>query len=289
MHIDLLQIPTRDGVRLDGMLSEPAAAGGSLPIDVALCIHGTGGNFYSSTLFDSLANRLLERGVAVLRINTRGHDGISTAATAQGGRRLGAAYETVSDCLHDLTAWLDLLFARGLRRVALIGHSLGAVKALYLLAHEAHDSAARCVALSPPRLSYSVFEASPQREEFLATFAAAEANVREGRAAALLDVQFPLPYVVSAAGYMEKYGPDERYDVMRLVPRVGVPLLVTFGSIEIETNVAFRGVPEALAGLGRAEELQRVEIIPRGDHFYSAVRDELATRVIGWLTHGTRE
>ena len=81
---------------------------------VAGCVlvHGTGSNFYGSTLFDPLAERLLPLGVGVLRVNTRGHDLMSTAATARGGRRCGAAYEVVDDCRHDLAAWIGWLAER---------------------------------------------------------------------------------------------------------------------------------------------------------------------------------
>src|SRR5688500_5678597 len=101
MHVDLVQTTTRDGVRLDGTFqasTRPAA----FPVDAFCLVHGTGGNFYSSTLFDALADRLVELGAGILRVNTRGHDGVSTAVTARGGRRLGAAYEVLDECRHDL-------------------------------------------------------------------------------------------------------------------------------------------------------------------------------------------
>src|SRR5947209_11384274 len=81
MLCDLVQTTTRDGVRLDGVYQAPAARA-SLPVDAFVLVHGTGGNFYSSTLLDALAAMLLDQGVGALRVNTRGHDLISTAATA---------------------------------------------------------------------------------------------------------------------------------------------------------------------------------------------------------------
>src|SRR5438093_261562 len=130
--VELVQTTTRDGVRLDGALQLPW--GHSQPVlgcDAFCLVHGTGGNFYSSTLFDSVAEMLRGLGCAVLRVNTRGHDGISTAVTDRGGRRLGAAYEIVDECRHDLAAWTEWLQARGGAgsgaRVGLVGHSLGAV------------------------------------------------------------------------------------------------------------------------------------------------------------------
>src|SRR5437764_529041 len=118
MLVDLVQATTRDGVRLDGMFQ--AAAAGVAPavaVDGFCLVHGTGGNFYSSTLFDAIGARLLQLGGAVLRVNTRGHDGISTAGTARGGQRLGAAYETFDDCRHDIVAWVEWLRQRAGPRV----------------------------------------------------------------------------------------------------------------------------------------------------------------------------
>src|SRR5437879_2203100 len=110
MLVDLVQTTTRDGVRLDGAYRTPPRPGpGPPPVDGVCFVHGTGGCFYTSTLFDQFADRFLELGCAVLRVNTRGHDIISTAATPRGGVRAGAAYEVVDECRHDLAAWVDWL------------------------------------------------------------------------------------------------------------------------------------------------------------------------------------
>ncbi len=283
MQVELVQATTRDGVRLDGMLQTPAAAGAKFawPVDGVCCVHGTGGNFYSSTLFDALGERCLQQSCTVLRVNTRGHDGISNAVTAKGGRRLGAAYEVVDDCRHDLTAWIDLLKSRVGPRVGLIGHSLGAVKCLYALAPKAALEAACVIAISPPRLSYSWFCGNPEREKFLATYHEADALVQAGRPAALLEVQLPLPMVITAAGYAEKYGPDERYNYLKFLSGVHCPALITLGEIEIANNMAFRSAPQAIAELGRNNVI--VATLARADHFYSAARTELLDRIDQWI------
>jgi dienelactone hydrolase len=285
VQVDLVQVTTRDGVRLDGAW-QAAAGAPALALDAVCFFHGTGGNFYSSTLFDAFAGRLLALGVGVLRVNTRGHDGLSTAQTAQGGRRLGAAYEVVDDCRHDVAAWLGWLRQRAGPRVGLLGHSLGAVKCLYALAHEPELPAACVIALSPPRLSYSWFAAAPEGDEFLSTYRAAQGHVAAGRPDALLDVPFPLPLVVTAAGYVEKYGPDERYNYLRFVGRVPCPALVTLGSVEAANSSAFRGGAEALEGLALPADRLRVERVPAADHFYGGVRQDVIARVEAWLRSG---
>src|ERR1051326_2716875 len=99
MTIDLVQIRTADGLRLDGSLARPSSlASEPLSVDSVLAIHGTGSNFYSGHLFDNLAPKLAAAGLPVLRVNTRGHDVISTAATMEGPRRLGSSLECVDEC-----------------------------------------------------------------------------------------------------------------------------------------------------------------------------------------------
>jgi alpha/beta superfamily hydrolase len=278
---DLMHVTTRDGVRLDGMFQQSADAAG--PVDAACLVHGTGGNFYSSSLFDVLAARLLDMGCAVLRVNTRGHDLMSTAVTAKGGKRLGAAYEVVDDCRHDLAAWVEWLAGRGHGRIALIGHSLGAVKCLYTVANDTELPVTAVAALSPPRLSYSWFCESAKRDTFLDIYRRAEAEATAGRPEALLEVSFPLPFVITAAGYLEKYGPDERYNFLKFIAAVPCPVLLTLGGIEVENSAAFQGTAEALGQVFPKPKRLTVEVIPGGDHFYSGVRQELGEEMEGWL------
>ena len=282
MLVNLVQTTTTDGIRLDGVFQAPAkphAAG--LDVDGWCLVHGTGGNFYSSTLLEACAERLLDLGCSVLRINTRGHDGISTAATSgRGGVRLGAAYEVVDDGRRDLAAWVDWLRQRAGARLGLMGHSLGAVKCLYALAQQP-DLATRVVALSPPRLSYAWFCSSPESTQFLEHYHQAERLVQDGQPHALLEVRLPLPFVITAAGYVEKYGPEERYNYLRFLSAVRCPMLVTLGSVEVQNNMAFRGAAEALAEV-RHEQLA-VDIIAGADHFYSGTRTELLARFEAWL------
>lgn len=276
MLVDLVQVVTRDGVRLDGIYrAADRARVTQLPCDVFCLVHGTGGNFYSSTLFDAIEERLLSLGLGVLRVNTRGHDGISNASTSRGGLRLGAAYEVVDDCRHDLAAWLDWMSERAGPRVGLIGHSLGAVKAIYAAAQDATFPAACIIAVSPPRLSYSWFCSSPECEEFLANYAKADQLVTAGQPTALLEVTLPLPFVITAAGYIEKYGPDERYNYLNLLPSVRCPTFVTLGVIEVANNMAFRNSPAELAKICQRRTNISQTLIPDADHFYSKAREPL--------------
>lgn len=288
--IELVEATTSDGVRLHGAhyLSD-AAATPATGLDAVLLLHGAGGNFYSSTLFASLLPTLTQLGLAALVVNTRGHDAVSTASTPRGPRLLGAAFEIVDDCRHDVAAWVGWLEQRGYRRLAVAGHSLGAVKAIYSLAHDAPPAVRCLVAMSPPRLSHSHFAGSPEAAQFLSEYADAERLVAGGKGDTLISVRFPIPYLVSAAGYVDKYGPAERYNILRYVPRVACEMFFTFGTIELRRGLAFHGLPDELNGLAAKGAKVNVAVVGGADHFYTSARSELSGQISSWLRRSTTE
>ncbi len=323
MLIDLVRFQTADGIRLDGALRVPPAGTASqLPVDALLLVHGTGANFYASSLLEAVAEHFVARGVAALLVNTRGRDILYTAGTSAGPRRLGAACERVDDCRLDIAAWLGWLAERGYRRVGLVGHSLGAIKGVYAMAQPdatggwhaqnmdvmgvegqlphapprpsppCSERATQAVqvtclcAISPARLSYDYLCGSPAAEEFRATLERARQLIDAGQGETLMEVQFPIPYVVTAAGYLDKYGPGERFNVLTYVGRLRLPTLFTFGSSEVQAHVAFRGLPEAIEAAAEAapNPLVQVAVVAGADHVYSGVRSELTARIERWLT-----
>lgn len=289
MQVELVRVQTPDGVRLDGGLvpagvqSPSSSPASSLPLDALLLLHGTGSNFYGSSLLVEVAREASSVwGLNVLLANTRGHDIVYAAATADGRRLLGAAYEAMDDCRHDIAAWIDLLAERGMGRIALAGHSLGALKTIYSQAVEPRAEVKCVICLSPPRLAYSLFKESPRSSGFLEELARAQQLVDKGRGDALMEVRFPIPYVVTAASYVDKYGPGEHYDLLKFVARVPQPLLFTYGSSELG-GMAFRGVPEQVEAVGQAGGNVQVAVVAGADHNYSGTRGELLVRVSRWL------
>jgi len=285
LNAELIHVTTSDGLRLDGALHAKAAHDQppELGIDAFLLLHGTGGNFYGSSLFASFIPRCLEWGAAALAVNTRGHDLAYAASTTAGRRMFGAAYEVVDQCRFDLAAWIALLTKRGYGRIAVVGHSLGAVKAVYSLAQESPPAVAALIAISPPRLSHGHFLKSQDAVLFQQELAAAEVHVGEGLADTLMSVGFPLPYLVTAAGYVDKYGPAERYNLLKYVDQLEVPSLFTFGTIELRQNPAFAGLPERLEQYARRGARLQIAVITGADHFYTGVHSELLGRIEFWL------
>jgi pimeloyl-ACP methyl ester carboxylesterase len=243
---ELVRVETADGVVLDGALWRPRMAG-ELPVDAFLLVHGTGSNFYAPGVLETYAGQAVAGGTPVLRINTRGHDGICSNPARTGSFKGGAACERISDCVLDVPAWVNWLVGQGFARIVLVGHSMGGVKAIYSQAYAPHPAVRAIVGISPPRLSRERLLNGPCGETFAAEFTRASKLVADGQGEALLAVTQPLRFVVTAAGYVEKYGPQDRYDYVPLLRQLNCPTLILIGSESIRTTAAFHGLPEAIA------------------------------------------
>jgi pimeloyl-ACP methyl ester carboxylesterase len=284
MIVDLVSVTTRDGIRLDGTWRKPPLAHVSqLGVDVVFFHHGAAGNFYGAGMFEQYSDALLERGCAVLRVNNRGHDPVSRAVVGQGTKRLGAAYEYLDECRHDWEGWMDFAQAAGYQRIGLWGHSLGATKSIYYMATQG-DQRVRCVvAGSPPRFSYSAFAALEEGEAFKSIASQAQRYLDRGHPETLIDVIYPIPLLVTAEVFIQKYGLEETYDILKHIPNVQCPLLIMVGTAEAQTMMAFQGLPPLLEKLaGEIDHLTFVPI-PGADHAYTHQRHYVWEVVRRWL------
>lgn len=274
MTVELVRVLTTDGLRLDGACYPPApGTTNSLPLDGFLLIHGTGGNFYAPGVLEHFAMAAAQAGTPALRINTRGHDGLSGTG--------GAALEDIDRCRLDLSAWLELVMERGWQRVALVGHSMGGVKSLYASAHELTPAA--IVAISPPRFCHQSFQDHPDAESFREDYRRCLELVDAGTGTDLIRVRQPLPLWLTAEGFLAKYGPEDRFDLVRHLPDVDCPVLVIVGRRTISSSPAFSSLPEDLANLGLPADRLSIEIVDDADMEYSNDPAEPFRRTTDWL------
>jgi pimeloyl-ACP methyl ester carboxylesterase len=278
MQVELVHVTTRDNVPLDGYLRTPSGVTRHGPLDLVICHHGVGGKFYNPSFFDRVGDALVERGCAVLRVNNRGPDD----AFSVGARAFGATYEVVDECRDDFGTWLDFVEARGFRRIGLWGHSLGAVKTVYFLSVQDDARVVCAVASSPPRFSYAMYAAAEASQQFLSAMERAQALVADGRPNELVDATVPVRRRFAARTYLDKYGPDARYDYMAHLARITRPLLLTVGSLEAD-NVSFAGlVKEGPTFAGRWSNVD-FQMIDGADHAYTDRTSELWSAIDGWL------
>ena len=284
MNVELVEAWTSDGVRLHGALQAPVDSRASEDaIDAAILLSGVGSNFYGSSLIRVLSETCAEAGVAAVRVNTRGHDTVCTLKTREGGMIQGAALEIVDDCRMDIAAWVDFLVERGHKRIAVVGHSLGAIKALYSQAREPHSSVATVVAVSPPRLNHDAFGLSGESPAFLTSYREAQKLVKEDQPRRIFPAMFPFPMQMAAATYLDKYGPESRYDILKFAHEVTQPVAFIYGQVELERGgVAFAGLDESVLELDWVQP-PSMEVIAGANHFYSGLEESMSTAVVKHL------
>ena len=186
-------------------------------VDAVLFLHGDTGHFYAG-LYLELGQRMAEQGIAFLTGNRRGHDHVANGV--RGGPLAGYAFESVDDARSDFAAWLELLRERGHRRIAIGGHSGGAVRAAYAQATERFDNVVAVMPVSPGEYNHEGVVAL-HGEDFAGPFRDSEQNVAEGRPNVLIRPGVPWGSTWSARAYVDCFNQDNRYSVT--VPRRRTP------------------------------------------------------------------
>ncbi|MBL8849085.1 MAG: alpha/beta fold hydrolase [Planctomycetaceae bacterium] len=284
-QVELCRVTTADGLLLDGALRIPGGPRTSLPVDACLLVHGTGSNFTAPGVLEAFASQAASSGIASLRINTRGHDLMARIPTQRGSVLGGAAYENIADCRHDLGAWIGLLSERGYRRIVVVGHSMGGVKAIYTLSRQTAEHVVGLVALSPPRFNHAHFQRHKLAGQFREDFRRADALVSRGEGEVLLQVRQPLTIVMPASGFVAKYGPHDEYDIMKLLPHVHCPTLVVIGTESAKNVPAFDGLREELERIAASRTGLNVVVVEGADVSYQGHFGAPFEHMIDWLSH----
>ncbi len=114
--------------------------------------------------------------------------------------------------------------------------------------------------------------------------ARAQAHVDQGKPETLMRVKYPFPLLITAAGYLEKYGPAEEYNLLRFANQLPCPALFTFGQEELASgSVAFAGLPEALRDLPSGPSTLETLTVAGANHLYDGCFGPLASEILGWL------
>lgn len=73
MKTEFCRVNTKDGLRLDGLLFAPEGETKA----AVLHLSGRAGNFYANGFLNAMARIYTDNGLALLSVNTRGHDHIA--------------------------------------------------------------------------------------------------------------------------------------------------------------------------------------------------------------------
>jgi hypothetical protein len=272
----LVRIPTTDGLLLDGALSEPS--GGKPRSRAWILLHGTGSNFTSPGILEGLSQLFASRGEAALRLNTRGHDLMAKIPTMSGSVPGGASFESVGDAHLDISGAAAWLLDAGYEKLSLLGHSLGGVKAITSQSDHAIAEVDEIVALSPPRLCY---ERLIQDGAFRHGFDLSRKLVDSGRGKEWVEMASPQKLLMQAEGIVEKYGIEDRFDIVQHLARVKPATLVFLDAKSLETSAAHKGLDEALVDLARSHTALRIQRHP-DDIRYAGSEVGIANQIVAW-------
>lgn len=283
MLADLVTVTTPDGITLTGAYFAPADVAPSPAVDAVLFFHGDTGHFYG-TLCLELGQRMAEQGIAFLSGNRRGHDHVANGV--RGGHLAGYAFESVDDARTDFAAWLQLLRDRGHRRIAIGGHSGGAVRATYSQATEQFDNVVAVMVASPGEYNHEGIVAL-HGEDFAGPFRDSERNLAEGRPDVLIRPGVPWGSTWSASAFVDCFNPDNRYSVTHHAENTGCPTLYTFGAEECAV-----GGPEELPVCGAARRSLeaaeyphvQVSVIEGANHGYMGREQQIFDTMYAWLS-----
>ncbi len=285
MLVELVSLLNDDGLRLDGAFYPPTeGADRAGPVDAVLLIHGSRGNFYDGAT-KSMAEDLSAQGYACLPLNTNAHD---TAWYNPSSREFkGNAFEVLADTCIDLRAGIDHLTARGYRSIGLLGHSMGAVRVAYYAATQDDGRVTTVVPVSPVRLSYSYFMESEDAEEFAANIEIARRLIARGEPEGVFRVGHPIPQLFTAASFLDKHGPEEKYNLINHAHGIRVPMLTLNGSLETHSRLRDMAQDLAVAAVNspKAETL----MVEGGEHSLVNRTTEASDAVLKWLAALTPE
>ncbi|MBX3444992.1 MAG: alpha/beta fold hydrolase [Planctomyces sp.] len=286
MPCELCSLPTLDGLLLDGAFTGPAKPPANGSSRAWVVIHGTGSNFTAPGVLATLSAMLLQRGEAVLRLNTRGHDLMARIPSIQGTVSGGAAWERLEHASLDIAAACSWLAERDYQKVSLLGHSLGGVKALLSQVSRLVIDVDEIVALSPPRLNHAKLSVS---DEFRSDFDRAVALVGMGQSGTLIEMREPQRAWMSASAIVDKYGPEDRYDYVPQLATMHRPMLIVLDAKSPETSPAFEGLPEALEEVARGIASLEVRRQSGSDIHYSGSESAIMQAILDWRARRNRD
>jgi pimeloyl-ACP methyl ester carboxylesterase len=280
LPVSLVRARTRDGVWLDGLMTEPSRRRRT----ALVWVHGLGSAFASGQpLIHALSARLNTAGIAYLKLNSRGHDVVARAGT----RLAGAAFERFGESVADLRAMITLARRAGYDRVILAGHSTGANKALHYMART-RDRRVRGLILLGPVSDIAGEMKRVGRGELRRRVAVAERLARRDP-----DALVPRAFGFRGARrYVSLYRPGEAEDVFpyyrpgarwAALGRVAVPLAVIVGSRDEYLD---RPAAELVAAFERNATRTRSFtglVVAGAPHGFAGREDALARAIVAWV------
>jgi pimeloyl-ACP methyl ester carboxylesterase len=286
----LVETTTKDSLIHQGVFFK-----GSKPTHKALLwVHGLTSNFYSHvTLLNNCAVACEESGFGFAAFNNRGHDLVSSIhkvdpSNPKGYSRFpaGASQERFEDSIHDIDSGIQFLIEQGFEEVILLGHSTGANKVTYYMAHQ-QDPRVKAVVLTSPLSDRLVSDESAQLIKQNLQKAQTLSEQGEGDT-----LRTDLFYYVTTPNRLVSLltpGSDEdTFDYgdpepkMTDLSKITSPLLVVFGERDEHADRPISEIKKVFDAKRNSSDYKSV-VIPDGLHSFGGKEKELISEIISWV------
>jgi len=271
---EIVYAESEDGISHAGVVIRPAAERGKS--NAIVWIHGLTGRFYEPHAIQ-IGRGLAAQGYTFIAGNNRGHDAGANVQPRNAEPQLAGGYwERFDESPRDVAGWLNFAEARGFSSVALLGHSLGALKVGYYQALRQDPRVRGLIAASPPTRAGRI---DPD------LLARAEQAVAEGHPLEVFNLGVPGARPTSAQGLLNRA--QTNIDVYGfhspepLVARIRCPLLVFWGTDEPMVG----GAADLPTVRQNATSARRVDtaLIEGADHVYRGHETEVSALLGRWL------
>lgn len=258
--------------------------------------HGLSGSFETNFVFNLLDLPGIER-FNVLSTTSSGHGNIATTRRGDPLRfkLTGSAFETFTDCVPDLAAWLDFAHARSRGPIVLWGHSLGSSKVTHYVAQTGDPRVAGLVLASPSDVTGGFMD-NVGRDNVPRFIEQARAHVAAGRPEQIMPddcVIGLLKQRISAGTVLDRFAAGKSADQFDFYGRgsatafrdlavVDRPILVIY--CKAGELVGPNGVDVAIETLRRnAVRCPELEsLVVDGGHWYMGWEDEAMGTLLRW-------
>lgn len=185
-----------------------------------------------------------------------------------------------ADAADEIAAWVVWLKGRGVRRIAVLGHSRGGAQtALYAATHD--EPLVRAAVLMAPATRENNDAADYQRrhrQSLAPVLHRAQQLVREGRGGTVMEhvnLLYCRDTSVTAEAFVSYYAEDPRLDTPTLLPMISKPVLVLVaGDDEVVV-----GLDRKVTPLVDGKRLQ-MKVITAADHFFRDLHSDDAVDAI---------
>ncbi|MBM7704164.1 alpha/beta hydrolase [Metabacillus iocasae] len=276
---------TKDGLRLQGVHWKEVRRK-----TCVLFIHGTSGNIIENYFAHVLGEHLVKHGYGFFYGHTRGYNHLNDILTKDGNhRRIGARYETFSECMYDIDLWVRKVRELGYDSIIVMGHSLGANKAIHYLAHEDVSAIAGLILASPPDLVGLSKRYDGNRDDMIYE---AQLNVKNHEPMKILSHLHDGWLEMSSQAYLERCLDECEADnlpVLRNPDNFGAlatisrPIFAFMGDVnEVNIHTPSEDLALMQAKATRCPTFEYA-VVEEANHNYEGNEHEVAQLVVDWI------